>query len=609
MTNFIQRNRNLLFGILTMLISIASLGQETLTLDKDIGYIELKGKHFLIFDDSTHSLLPHEAYKNIENPNIAWPPDAPLYSNHFINHNLWLKTTICNQDASTPIWCMSLNDFHVSEIEVFRIDPEGLVSLGKQGALLPFHLRPLNQRAPTYFIQPDSCATYLIKLYSEVGASYKVSIVRPISGWSHTNTRYIQIGIFYGLLILLIVYNTVLYLFIRQKTYILYVCYVLIFVLRSLVHDGLGHQFLWPNIPEINKIYDLLLLPMAATFVWYADNFLNIKERLPRYRMWLWLSIGIYFVAFIYHWFDFHMSQVNTSFLLFPFLATLVASIKIHNKGFHEVRFFIIGCSLLILGVTIVFLMRAGIYPDDHFGINAMDYGFLCEALFLSLAMGDRLKKTHERVINTQNKLIEQQKINEQTQQRINRELENKVAQRTLELSDKNKKLESLTQQLNESNVTLDRNLWELGREIKNIFRKNILHERIDYITFQESFPDDLSCLRFVRDLKWPEEFNCRKCNNQKWHDGDAPLSRKCSKCNHRESVTANTIFHRLRLPIQKAMYIVYTTMNHDKTIRLEELESEIELSKSAISNFRKKVREKIKGTKREAPSLEEVIL
>ena len=56
-------------------------------------------------------------------------------------------------------------------------------------------------------------------------------------------------------------------------------------------------------------------------------------------------------------------------------------------------------------------------------------------------------------------------------------------------------------------------------------------------------------------------------------------------------------------------MYIVYTTMNHDKTIRLEELESEIELSKSAISNFRKKVREKIKGTKREAPSLEEVIL
>lgn len=592
-----------------LLVCLDLKGEETFILNDDVHYFELTAKYFQIYDDSSRQLSPNEALKLIDTPNVNWPADESLYSNQFIHHNLWLKTTICNQSQVTPVWCMSINDFHVSEIEIFKIENGNLVSLGKQGALLPFGLRPLNQKAPTYFLQPDSCSEYLIKLYSEVGASYKVSLSNPINGWSHTNTRYTQIGIFYGILLLLIIYNAVLFIFIREKIYLLYVVYVLIFVIRSLVHDGLGHQFLWPNIPKINQIYDLLLLPMVATFVWYADNFLNIKERLPKFRIWLWLSIGLYAVAFIYHWFDFHMNQVNTSFLIVPFVATLFAGIKIFKKGFQEVRFFLIGCTLLIFGVTIVFLMRAGIYPDNRFGINAMDYGFLCEALFLSLAMGDRLKKTNERVIATQNQLIEQQQINEQTQQRINKELEEKVAQRTLELSEKNHKLESLTRQLNESNVALDKNVWELGREIKDVFRKNILHERLDFETFKQSFPDNLSCLRFVRDLKWVREFECRKCTNHKWHDGDAPLSRKCSKCNHRESVTAHTLFHRLRLPLQKALYIVYIVMNHDKSTSLEDLENQTSLSKSAISTFRKKVREKHQTIDNQPPSLEEIIL
>ncbi len=75
----------------------------------------------------------------------------------------------------------------------------------------------------------------------------------------------------------------------------------------------------------------------------------------------------------------------------------------------------------------------------------------------------------------------------------------------------------------------------------------------VDYPrTFQELlewFPDDASCLAYLEGLRWPDGFACPACGAQGgWRTAKARWM--CTECGRQTSVTAGTIFHRIRTPL-----------------------------------------------------------
>ncbi|MCB9686835.1 MAG: transposase [Alphaproteobacteria bacterium] len=53
--------------------------------------------------------------------------------------------------------------------------------------------------------------------------------------------------------------------------------------------------------------------------------------------------------------------------------------------------------------------------------------------------------------------------------------------------------------------------------------------------------------------LRWPDGWNCPDCGNSKFsHLTTRPRVLACTRCNHRQSVTANTPLERCRLPLVK---------------------------------------------------------
>jgi transposase-like protein len=75
----------------------------------------------------------------------------------------------------------------------------------------------------------------------------------------------------------------------------------------------------------------------------------------------------------------------------------------------------------------------------------------------------------------------------------------------------------------------------------------------VDYPrTFQELlewFPDNESCLAYLERLRWPEGFVCPACaQGGGWRTAKARWM--CGSCGRQTSVTAGTIFHRIRTPL-----------------------------------------------------------
>ena len=71
-------------------------------------------------------------------------------------------------------------------------------------------------------------------------------------------------------------------------------------------------------------------------------------------------------------------------------------------------------------------------------------------------------------------------------------------------------------------------------------------------------FCSDDDCYKYLASLKWQEDkFVCKKCGNTTYHKGRSPYSRRCNKCKYDESVTAGTMFEKLKFPILIAFNII----------------------------------------------------
>ncbi len=71
-------------------------------------------------------------------------------------------------------------------------------------------------------------------------------------------------------------------------------------------------------------------------------------------------------------------------------------------------------------------------------------------------------------------------------------------------------------------------------------------------------FESEDKVYEFIASVKWSDGYRCRHCNHVNFCRGKQPFSRRCTRCKKDESALANTIFHNLKFPVNKAFYIAY---------------------------------------------------
>ncbi len=179
---------------------------------------------------------------------------------------------------------------------------------------------------------------------------------------------------------------------------------------------------------------------------------------------------------------------------------------------------------------------------------------------------------------------------NEKLRTKVNRELEDKVRERTEEVEQKNQalhdanaKLKELTDQANQWNIKLDLDNRQLQTDIKEIEKARILLKDVKFNEFSSV---------------WKDGYHCKKCDNVTFGKSKTPFGRRCTKCNYDESPTTDTLFHRLRFPITKAFYMVYLVSIKDNSLTVDELSEILSLRRETCWSFRKKILESRKNSK-----------
>jgi len=95
---------------------------------------------------------------------------------------------------------------------------------------------------------------------------------------------------------------------------------------------------------------------------------------------------------------------------------------------------------------------------------------------------------------------------------------------------------------------------------------------------FLNRFPSEDECFQYLVEKRWPDGFRCPKCDNQKAYFIEKQRLFQCTVCRHQTSVTAGTVFHRLRHPLLTLFWAVYLIATSKKGMSAMELKRKLDI-------------------------------
>lgn len=512
-------------------------------------------------------------------------------------HSVYWKKIVLTTDSLAYNGILEFPDPHIGSVNFYKYKNGQLTCLAKTGHDLPFSTRLLEHKNFTFpmYLGAHDTVVYFAKLNSRNFFSTN-AVMRRVDDYSnYFLVEYYLLGFYYGIIFILFIYNLFLGISLKEKVYFSYCTYLITCMLYTYSEDGLGFQWHWGDYPGFNVIlstFNQFFLLIA--FLVYANHFIEWKKHYPK-LIYVFATIAVLYLISIPFKNDYFF--ITGNLYLIPFFITYFASIQLYRKGFRPARFFIVGNTTILISFLVFNFRVHGWIGPSVYSVYIFNFGFIIEAVVLSIALSDKFKNTKEQKEQAQQKTIHQLQINEELQQKINKELDDKVKERTQELSKKtselteaNTKLKALQDELYQMNSVMDKNIWELSKSIKQEKVERALKKQMNADSFTEVF-NESKCLEIVISKKWPNGFCCAKCDNTKFSKKGNTY--KCTKCKHTESVTASTLFHGIRFPISKAFYLVYSHFQEGEKSSIEQLAQELNVGKNTVWKFINKIKSK----------------
>ncbi|MFT5617361.1 MAG: serine phosphatase RsbU (regulator of sigma subunit) [Arenicella sp.] len=396
----------------------------------------------------------------------------------FTESAVWFRFTFSTTPDLDEQWWFEVEYPLLDSVEMFAVSDSGDVQQTLAGDFLPFGAREINHRNFIFPIELKGASTFTY--YFRVRSTSSVDL--PIRLWKtqaflENNTKsYGGLGLYYGVVLVMMLYNLFLFFTLRDKNYIYYVLIISAIGLFQFTFNGLGYEFLWRNSPYWNtKAIPFFIALMGFTLMNFTRNFLDMKRfsKLANRIMLVFqfISLTICFLVFLLPYAI--VSKVVIGLGLLEIIMAIVAGVIGLSKGFKPARFFLIAWVAFLGGMFAQALRSIGVLPNNFATLYSAQIGSAIEVILLSIALADR--------INTMKSTIANQKLEQEVLKREQEEekkliaeqqkedLEVQVKLRTAEVVQQSHEIEAQRDKLKEGSDQLRSAVTELSKTNRNI--------------------------------------------------------------------------------------------------------------------------------------------
>ncbi|AIL59903.1 sensor histidine kinase [Pseudomonas alkylphenolica] len=372
------------------------------------------------FDDSTRSLPLGRVMQVFEdrdgNASIA-QVSAPSFSEHFRTHQadvlnagysssvFWIRLDLrytALPSAAPRSWLLELAYPPLDHLELYLPDSSGTFRLAQRtGDALPYASRQIEQNNYLFELpfSPGQTTTAYLRLHSQG------SVQAPLTLWSTEAyleaqpTRLYVLGLIYGVLLGMLVYNLFIYLSVRDTSYLYYILYIASFGLYQVSVNGAAVAYFWPDSPWWANAATPLFIGASGLFgCQFARSFLQMARHSRAFDGLLKVLMacgGVVMLLSLISSYGIALRLATALALLFT-VTIFAAGVYAWRRGLRVARYFIIAWTAFLLGGLINTLMVLGYLPNVFLTMYASQIGSALEVCLLSLALADRINSMRD---------------------------------------------------------------------------------------------------------------------------------------------------------------------------------------------------------------------
>jgi len=430
---------NIILFLLTLFPLTAVSGVHKIILEKDKKYYNLGQSLYILEDKDGRMSIDNILKDDHDSMFIKNSNDAPNYG--FTHSTFWARFEINNPDDITDELYLEIAYPLLDLIELYIVDKNKTYQKKVAGYNYNFENRELQYRNAVFKIRINKGDNlYYIRIKSSGTVTFPI-VLQTADYLIESGTHdYIILGLYYGILIVMVLYNLFVFLSVRDRSYLYYISYISSFVIFSLSLNGIGFQNLWPHNIWWQKVsIPFLIFVGIFTIGLFIRSFLDLKkfsvltDRIVQLMMIMSFT-GMVISVLLDYSITIRLSAVcvvvSVSICFFVGIISII-------KGNRSARFYLLAWTCFLIGCFVFALKANGYIPFNPMTQYAMQAGSAAEVILLSFALGDRINILKEEKEAAQLRTIEIQKS-------ATEQLERKVAERTMELNEANEHLKEL---------------------------------------------------------------------------------------------------------------------------------------------------------------------
>ena len=363
---------------------------------KDSG---LMSKRLYVLEDSTRKLtFSQVSHSSAKFEEIGSSKGINL---GFSKSVFWLKLSLVNTlDRDTEFY-LSIGFSGLDYLELYSQNADGQVIRQQSGDLFRFSAREIASRHPVFKLPINKGAeqTFYLKIKSDGILKIPISLLSGEDYAARLYQEMLLLGLFYGAMLIMFIYNTFLFFITRDKIYSHYLVYIFFTTLAMASMDGLAYQYLWPGFPSWANISSIFFPPLVC---WGASRFtqvlLNTKQSLPRLNRLLQVIqlLAITQVLLIIGGPYTLPSQLNFPLAICLVVVCVLTGIMGAVYGIRLARLYLSGWVAIFIGVILVLSVRLGLIPSTVITGYALHFAFVFEACIFSIALAARITQLKE---------------------------------------------------------------------------------------------------------------------------------------------------------------------------------------------------------------------
>jgi len=315
----------------------------------------------------------------------------------------FFRFTIDNKQIENRYWYFGIDYPLIDYIDLYQEDGKGGWIIHRAGDHYPFEKREIKYRNFIFKIKKIEGKTrFFMRIKTSSSINFTPSAVSIVEYSNLLNIVLPILWIYYGLMIIMVLYNFFLFFSMRSRQYLYYSLSILFFVLFALTLNGYSFQYLWPkSIWWANNslsFFICLAIAFVYSFIYIHVDFKNDFPRIGKIVLYgLILPNALWGILSLFLLYKIGIIGATLLAIVTPVVLYIIVFYAMLKKN-RAATFIVIGYSFLVIGMVLYTLKTFGILEPSLITNWAVHFGSAMAVLLASLSIADEINSIKNKI-------------------------------------------------------------------------------------------------------------------------------------------------------------------------------------------------------------------